>query len=124
MLPVGYVVISKKERDKERKARELAGKDERTLEERIEEQRAALPNEGLTPVTKEAFFAWKERRAVEKQAALEAKMKESEVNKAQGRAKKVKGGIMNGRALFTYNPDLFKTEYDAEPEAKKSVPVD
>lgn len=29
--------------------------DELTLEEKIEEERAALPNEGLTPVTLETF---------------------------------------------------------------------
>ena len=37
--------------------------DQQTIEEKIEEERAALPSEGLTPVTKENFFAWKERRA-------------------------------------------------------------
>lgn len=48
-------------------------------------------------------------------------MKEAEFSKAKQRAGKVKGGIMNGRALFTYQPDLFKTEYDdqAEGEVKK-----
>lgn len=122
MLPTGYVVVSKKEREKDKKAREAAGKDDRTLEEKIEEQRAALPNEGLTPVTKEAFFAWKERRAKEKQAALEAQLKDHELKKAEGRAKKVKGGIMNGRALFTYNPDLFKTEDDEGPADNNTKP--
>ena len=40
--------------------------DTATLEEKIEEERAALPSEGLTPVTKESFFAWKARRAEKK----------------------------------------------------------
>lgn len=66
MLPAGYVVTSKKERERIKKEKEAAGIDERTLEEIIEAERAALPNEGLTPVTKESFFAWKERRAKEK----------------------------------------------------------
>ena len=39
------------------------GMDQTTLEEKIEEERAALPSEGLTPVTKESFFAWKAKRA-------------------------------------------------------------
>jgi hypothetical protein len=26
---------------------------------------------------------------------------------------------MNGRALFTYNPELFKTEYDDAPDEPK-----
>ena len=34
--------------------------------EKIEEERAALKSDGLTPVTKESFFAWKERRAAAK----------------------------------------------------------
>jgi hypothetical protein len=72
MLPEGYIVTSKKEREKDRKAREMAEDDIETLEEKIEKERAALPSEGLTPVTKESFFAWKERRAKQKQADLEA----------------------------------------------------
>jgi len=68
MLPEGYVVISKKEREANRKdavknAEDAAAK---TLEEQIEEERAALPSEGLTPVTKESFFAWKDRRKARK----------------------------------------------------------
>lgn len=66
MLPAGFVVTSKKERERLKKEKEARGEDDRTLEEKIEEQRAALPNEGLTPVTKESFFAWKEKRAIEK----------------------------------------------------------
>ena len=37
-------------------------KDERPIEEIIEEERAALKSEGLTPVTAESFAAWKLRR--------------------------------------------------------------
>ena len=62
MLPEGYVLLTKAEREANLKA-EREKKDERTLEEQIEEDRMALPSEGLTPVTKESFFAWKERRA-------------------------------------------------------------
>ena len=49
--------------------------DETTIEEKIEEERAALKFEGLTPVTKESFFAWKDRRAAAKQKALEDELK-------------------------------------------------
>jgi len=45
------------------------------LEEQIERERAALPHEGLTPVTKESFMEWKKRRAEQKQKALEEQMK-------------------------------------------------
>lgn len=66
MLPEGYVITSKKQREADRKRREAEAADEETLEEKIEKERAALPSTGLTPVTKESFFAWKERRAVQK----------------------------------------------------------
>lgn len=77
----------------------------------------ALSSEGLTPVTKESFFAWKARRAERKQKELEDKMKEEEAKLAS----KGKGGtggakrnnIMSGRALFAYNPDLFKDDDNA-----------
>ena len=117
MLPEGYVVISKKEREANRKdavknAEDAAAK---TLEEQIEEERAALPSEGLTPVTKESFFAWKDRRKARKQKELEDRMREEELKKvSKGRKAAAAGGgasknsIMNGRALFQYNPDLFR----------------
>ena len=68
MLPEGYVLIPKKERDAMKAAedKQKAELDSKTLEERIEEERAALKSDGLTPVTKESFFAWKERRAKKK----------------------------------------------------------
>ena len=49
--------------------------DTTTLEEKIEAERAALPAEGLTPVTKESFFAWKARRAEQKQKDIENQVK-------------------------------------------------
>ena len=123
MLPEGYVVLSKKEREAQKKAKENDPNAGKTLEEIIEEERAALPSEGLTPVTKESFLAWKERRKKEKQEALEAKMKDAELKKATQRQAGKKGGIMNGRALFAYNKDLFITEYDKELDAPKNKEV-
>jgi hypothetical protein len=50
-------------------------------------------------------------------------MKADEVKAAQGRAsKKAHKGVMNGRALFTFNPELFK-EAEAE-ESKEAAAVD
>ena len=121
MLPAGYVVMTKKERAAN-KAKKDKGEeeDQETLEEQIERERAALPSEGLTPVTKESFAAWKIRRAEQKQKALEDKMKADELKAAQGRAiKKNSKGVMNGRALFTYNPDLFKDDEAAQPAEKQ-----
>lgn len=75
-----------------------------TLEEKIEAERDALPAEGLTPVTKESFAAWKEKRALIKQEELEKKIAAEE---AKGKKDKSQMGFMSGKALFTYNPDLF-----------------
>ena len=122
MLPEGYVVTSKKEREKDRKAREAAALDEETLEEKIEKERAALPSEGLTPVTKESFFAWKVRRAEQKQKALEDQMSSEAIKAAVGRAtKKAHKGVMSGRALFTFNPDLFKDDENAATKEEAKV---
>ena len=81
-----------------------------TLEEKIEEERAALPSEGLTPVTLESFNKWKEDRAARKQAELEAKIAAEE---AKGKKDKSQMAFMSGRALFTLNPDLFEDAEDA-----------
>ena len=62
----------------------------------------------MTPVTKESFFAWKEKRALKKQQDLEEELKQAQLDKVKSKANlKGKNSIMNGRALFTYNPDMF-----------------
>ena len=125
-LPEGYVIIPKKEREAHRKAQEAAEAEQnaKTIEEQIEEERMALKSDGLTPVTKESFFAWKERRKKRKQEELEEKMKQQEIDKALGKKGKGGGGkhsILNGRALFQYNPDLFKdNEDDGSTEQSKA----
>ena len=49
-------------------------------------------------------------------------MKDGELKAALGRAtKKMNKGVMNGRALFTFNPDLF---LDKEEEVKAEAKVD
>ncbi len=78
---------------------------EMTIEERIEEERHNLKSEGLIPVTLTTFTQWKQERAARKQAELEARM-EAEIAKGQkGGAKNF--GFMSGKALFTYDPNLF-----------------
>ena len=59
MLPQSYVL----NRDKPTGADAEESDDEMTLEEKIEEERANLPSEGLTPVTFESFMKWKADRA-------------------------------------------------------------
>lgn len=108
MLPEGYVMTSKKDREAARKAAEEEKKNEVTIEEQIELERSALKADDLTPVTKESFFAWKERRKVQKQKdAEEAYIKSQQSAQAKKALSKGKNSVMSGRALFTYNPDLF-----------------
>jgi len=104
-LPVGYV-LQREKKELERALMEGDDSDELTIEEKIEEERAKLPSEGLTPVTFESLMAWKQRKAERKQKELEEKMKE-EAEKAGG-----KGGsnILSGRALFKYDPNLFQDD--------------
>ena len=68
-----------------------------TLEEKIEEERAALSYDNLTPVTYESFMKWKADRAARKQAELEAKIAAEE---AKGKKDKSQMAFMSGRALF------------------------
>lgn len=75
------------------------------IEQLIEEQRAQLSFENLTPVTKERFFAWKEKKRKAKEAAWE--------EKRQAAAKKSGGkglNVLSGRALFAYDSSLFKDD--------------
>ena len=67
MLPEGYIMTTKKEREAAKKQAEFDKENEQTLEEKIEEQRAALKSDDCTPVTKESFYAWKDRRKAQKQ---------------------------------------------------------
>lgn len=92
MLPQGYVLNRDKGDDDDESSDE-----EMTLEEKIEEERAALPSEGLTPVTLESFMKWKADRAQRKQDELEAKIAAEE---AKGRRDKAQMQFMSGRALF------------------------
>ena len=84
-----------------------------TLEEKIEEERAALSYDNLTPVTFESFMKWKADRAARKQAELEAKIAAEE---AKGKKDKSQMAFMSGRALFQFNPDLFEDAEDAGAE--------
>lgn len=81
-----------------------------TLEEKIEEERAALNYGSLTPVTLETFNKWKEDKRAAKQAELEARIAQEE---AKGRKDKSKMTFMSGRALFSINPDMFEDDDDA-----------
>jgi len=98
-LPPGFV-LNRDKKDLEKLAAE--DDDEITLEEKIEEERANLPSEGLIPVTFESLTEWKKKKAERKQKELEEKVKE-EAKKAGNKGT----GVMSGRALFKYDPTLF-----------------
>ena len=106
MLPQGYVL----NRDKGAQQAGEESEEELTLEEQIEEERAALNHADLTPVTLESFQKWKEDKAARKQAELEQKIAAEE---AKGRTNRGQMNFMSGRALFQFNPDLFEDAEDA-----------
>ena len=106
MLPAGYVLNLDGSDGEE--------SDGLTLEERIEEDRAKLPSEGLIPVTKESFFEWKKQKAAEAQAIIDEKIAKEQ---AKGRKDVNAYKFMSGRALFTYDPTLFQDDDDAVEDA-------
>jgi len=100
-LPQGYVLVKDKKKDGDEDDEETL-----TLEEKIEEERAKLPFDSLTPVTLATFLKWKEAKASKKQADLEARMAAELVKGSTGKNK----AFMSGKALFTYDPTLFEDD--------------
>jgi len=90
--------------------------DERPIEEILQERLAALPSGG-TPVTKDTFKAWKEKKEADRLAEVEAG-RQAIIKKDGG-----KGLVgMSGRDLFTYDASLFvdddgaASDYDEREE--------
>ena len=103
-LPQGFLLKKEQKALDKMILGEEGDDEEMTLEEKIEEERLALPTEGLTQVTLETFNDWKKRKEIRKKEELEKKIEEAKKKeKKTGKAQQV----MSGRALFTYNPDLF-----------------
>lgn len=102
-LPPGYVLKKDKKKDDK--------KDEISLEELIETERASL-GVNTTKVTLETFLAWKKRKIEEKrQAELEEekkKLKDFKAGKQFG---------ISGREMFSFNPDLVNDAMDDGEEA-------
>lgn len=105
-LPAGYV-LNRDKKDLERARAEMDDDDKLTIEEEIEEQRAKLNFDSLTPVTLASFADWKKRKAERKQQELEDKLKEEQKKSGKSGAG---AGIMSGRALFKYDPNLFQDD--------------
>lgn len=102
-LPPGYVLKKDKKKDDK--------KDEISLEELIESERAGLGST-TTKVTLETFLAWKKRKLEEKrQTAMEEekkKMKDYKSGKQFG---------ISGREMFSFNPDLVHDAMEDGDEA-------
>lgn len=104
-LPPGYVFKSRKDREAEKEKKV----DEVSIEEIIEEQRKKLGATGGTPVTAETLAAYKKEKMERKRVEEEKKQKEL-MKKTGGK------GVMSGRALFTYDPTLFRDDADADED--------
>ncbi|KAF2892767.1 hypothetical protein ILUMI_13402 [Ignelater luminosus] len=91
-LPPGFVLKKDKKKDDK--------KDEISLEELIETERAALgPNQ--TKITLETFVAWKKRKLIEKEDAAK---KAEEKKRSDYKAGRQVG--LSGREMFSFNPEL------------------
>lgn len=97
-LPPGFL-LKKDAKKMAEEAKKL--RDEFTLEDLIEKERAALNSQNLTKVTLESFMMWKKRKLTEKKDALrkdqEKKLKEFKAGNKIG---------LSGRDMFTFNPEL------------------
>jgi len=101
-LPAGFVL----KRDK-KKAEE--NKEEVSMEDLVEKERAALSSKNLTKVTLETFLRWKERKRVEKLAK-----KLDEMDKKKGNFKEGKTSGISGREMFEFNPELGGDDEEAD----------
>jgi len=95
-LPPGFQL--KKDKKKEDK------KDEISLEDLIERERAALGH-SQTKVTLVSFLAWKKRKLREKE---ESNIKENAKKKEAYKAGRSVG--ISGREMFTFNPDMARED--------------
>lgn len=118
-LPQGYIL----QKDKGDKKKIDEG-DEMTLEEKIEEDRRNLPNEGLIPVTLTTFMQWKKDKEARKQKELEERIAAEQAKGKKGDIKNF--GLMSGKALFTYDPTLFQDDDGAADDTnyEEDVPAE
>ncbi|KAL6102187.1 zc3h15 [Pungitius sinensis] len=104
-LPPGFVL--KKDKKKEEKE-----EDKISLEELIENERAAL-GANVTRITLETFLAWKKRKRQEK---IDKAMLEMEKKKADFKAGK--SLVVSGREVFEFRPDLIDEDDDEATDAQ------
>lgn len=99
-LPQGFVLDTKKQVEK----REFC------IETDIDDARQALTAKG-TPMTYDLYVEWRAKRKIRKEKEAEERRKE-ELKKVGMKVQKGKK-IMSGKALFVFNPTLFKDDDDA-----------
>ncbi|CAI9591742.1 unnamed protein product [Staurois parvus] len=105
--------ICAKERQKERRKR-----DEISLEDLIEKERAALgPN--VTRITLESFLAWKKRKREERIVRAEEEM---EKRKADFKAGKSLG--ISGREVFEFRPELVDDDDEEADDTQYTIEQD
>lgn len=113
-LPKGYVIKTEEE-----KKLEAEGEvEEFSLEEKIEMGRSDLINAGgnKTPITEETYRIWRAAKDAKKLKELELVHKE-----AQKRPTKGANHVMSGRALFLFDPALFKDDADAADKEEVTI---
>jgi len=104
-LPKGYVL----KKDKKKAERE---RDEVSLEDLIEKERANLDTSKLTKVNLETFVAWKKKKFREKKLEEEKLKDKKKTDMRSG-----KTGGLSGKDIFTFNPSVLSgegTENDEE----------
>lgn len=101
-LPPGFVLKSKAKEEEN-------DEEEVLLEDILEEERAKLTKR--TPLTLELFLKWKEDKKKSKEAKIAAEIQQAKKDSTDSRANKA---MRSGRALFTFNPDLFMDDEDAD----------
>lgn len=101
-LPPGFVLKSQVAAAKARDEN-----DSISLEEFLETERYRIKKE--TPVTAESFAKWKKERKERQEAEEKALASKREADYRAGRL----AGMVSGRDLFVYNPDLFKDDEEA-----------
>jgi len=105
-LPKGFVL----KKDKKRMEKE---KEEISIEDLIEKERANLGSGSLTKVTLETFVAWKKKKLKEK-ADSESKLKDKK--KTDFKSGKTSG--LSGREMFMFNPSILSQQNDEEEDGE------
>lgn len=100
-LPPGFVLKSQMKKSEDDEV------DAITLEEFLETERHNIKK--VTPVTAESFAAWKKQRILTQEIESKARARQRETEYKAGKL----SGMVSGRDLFVYNPDLFKDDDEA-----------